>query len=142
MDLLPFVLGLSGLVVSFALARPLVAERMRRRSDETMRELGGRLIAAQEEERRRIARELHDDVSQRMALLSVELEHLGMQRRPGGESDDRWKALSRSAEIATDAAPDLAPAAPEPSRSARPRRRVDTPPVNIASCDPGATRVD
>lgn len=33
----------------------------------------GRLIQAQEEERRRISRELHDDISQRLALLSVEL---------------------------------------------------------------------
>jgi PAS domain S-box-containing protein len=33
----------------------------------------GRLIQAQEEERRRISGELHDDISQRLALLSVEL---------------------------------------------------------------------
>jgi len=38
------------------------------------RELGGRLISAQEEERQRIARELHDDVSQRLALLSMQLD--------------------------------------------------------------------
>ena len=42
-----------------------------------LRELSGRLINAQEEERRRIARELHDDLNQRMALLSIELEQLG-----------------------------------------------------------------
>ena len=40
-------------------------------------ELSGRLIHAQEEERRRIARELHDDLNQRMALLSIELEQCG-----------------------------------------------------------------
>jgi len=33
--------------------------------------MSGRLINAQEEERVRIARELHDDLSQRMALLSI-----------------------------------------------------------------------
>jgi signal transduction histidine kinase len=33
-----------------------------------------RLIAAQEQEKQRIARELHDDVVQRLALLSLELE--------------------------------------------------------------------
>lgn len=38
--------------------------------------LSGRLINAQEEERKRIARELHDDLNQRMALLSIELEQL------------------------------------------------------------------
>jgi PAS domain S-box-containing protein len=40
-------------------------------------DLGGRLISAQEEERKRIARELHDDLSQRLAMLSVEADQLG-----------------------------------------------------------------
>jgi PAS domain S-box-containing protein len=35
-----------------------------------------RLIDAQEQERRRIARELHDDIGQRLALLAVKLEQL------------------------------------------------------------------
>jgi len=42
--------------------------------------LTGKLIEAQEEERRRIARELHDDFNQRLAALSVELE--SMERAP------------------------------------------------------------
>jgi signal transduction histidine kinase len=37
-------------------------------------DLAGRLLNAQEEERRRIARELHDDIGQRLALLSVGLD--------------------------------------------------------------------
>jgi PAS domain S-box-containing protein len=40
---------------------------------ETLRNLSGHLIEAQEKERARIARELHDDVCQRLALLSLEL---------------------------------------------------------------------
>ena len=40
-------------------------------------ELGGRLIHAQEEERARIARELHDDINQRLALLANRLHELG-----------------------------------------------------------------
>ncbi|MBP9902525.1 MAG: PAS domain-containing protein [Verrucomicrobia bacterium] len=51
----------------------------RRRAEAEARELGGRLISAQEAERRRIARDLHDDLSQRLALLSVELELLGQK---------------------------------------------------------------
>ncbi len=39
-----------------------------------LRELSRRLITAQEDERSRIARELHDDVNQRLSLLAVELE--------------------------------------------------------------------
>jgi len=38
--------------------------------------LSGRLITAQEEERARIARELHDDFSQRMALLGIGLRQI------------------------------------------------------------------
>jgi len=38
--------------------------------------LTGKLIQAQEQERQRIARELHDDFNQRLAALSVELESL------------------------------------------------------------------
>ena len=43
---------------------------------QTLLELGGRLIQAQEEERKRVARELHDDLSQKMALLSIELDYV------------------------------------------------------------------
>jgi PAS domain S-box-containing protein len=42
----------------------------------TLHELTGRLIYAQEEERRRIARELHDDIGQRLSLLMVEMEQI------------------------------------------------------------------
>ena len=59
-----------------------------RQTEETLRDLGGRLITAQEEERSRVARELHDDLNQRMALLSVELEQLS-QRLPARQSNLR-----------------------------------------------------
>jgi len=39
-------------------------------------QLSGRLINAQEEERARLARELHDDFAQRMALVHIELDSL------------------------------------------------------------------
>src|SRR5262249_303127 len=44
----------------------------RRQAEEAARELSGRLINAQEEERSRLARELHDDVTQRLALLAID----------------------------------------------------------------------
>jgi len=47
-----------------------------RKAEAELRDLSGRLIAAQEEERSRIARELHDGLNQRMAILSIELEQL------------------------------------------------------------------
>ena len=48
----------------------------RRQAEEELRNIGPRLINAQEEERKRLARELHDDVSQRLALLSLEIEQM------------------------------------------------------------------
>ncbi len=51
----------------------------RRQAEEELRNIGGRLISAQEEERTRLARELHDDVSQRLALLSFEIDQMRPQ---------------------------------------------------------------
>jgi signal transduction histidine kinase len=42
-------------------------------SYERIRDLGGRLLKAQETERSRIARELHDDISQQASLLAIDL---------------------------------------------------------------------
>jgi signal transduction histidine kinase len=47
-----------------------------RRSSARNRDLGARLLRAQEGERARIARELHDDICQRMLLLTLDLEAL------------------------------------------------------------------
>jgi len=51
----------------------------RKRAQEALHELSGRLIESQEEERARIARDLHDDLSQRLALVTIGLEELGLQ---------------------------------------------------------------
>ncbi len=40
-----------------------------------LQKVSGQLIEAQENERSRIARELHDDICQRLAILSIEIEH-------------------------------------------------------------------
>ena len=58
------------------------SEQRMTRAAEAARELGGRLINAQEDERRRIARDLHDDFSQRLSLLSVELALLSRLDEP------------------------------------------------------------
>jgi PAS domain S-box-containing protein len=55
------------------------AERGLRENQRELRVLTGRLLQAQESERRRIARELHDDLSQGLALLSVQLDLLGQK---------------------------------------------------------------
>src|SRR5262245_27492695 len=65
--------------------------------------LAGRLIAAQEAERRRIARELHDDLSQKLALLNIDIELL--ERASGASPSEmsvRIRELSnRAGEIAS-----------------------------------------
>ena len=53
----------------------------RKLAEEAAHQLSGRLIHAQEEAQRQLARELHDDLNQSLALLSVELEMFG-QRPP------------------------------------------------------------
>jgi two-component system CheB/CheR fusion protein len=47
------------------------------RSKEELRALTSSLFTSQEDERRRIARELHDDVSQALAIMEDEIEQLG-----------------------------------------------------------------
>ena len=53
------------------------ADAALRNSYARVRDLGARLLSAQEDERSRIARELHDDVSQRLAVLKIDLTVLG-----------------------------------------------------------------
>ena len=55
-------------------------------SNQQISDLFGRLIAAQETERTRIARDLHDDVSQRIAGLSIMIS--GLKRRLIGQPDE------------------------------------------------------
>src|SRR4029453_14588922 len=66
------------------MARRRAAERQVQRSQEALRksyervrDLGLRLLSAQESERSRIAVELHDNISQKLMMLSIELMLLG-----------------------------------------------------------------
>ena len=49
----------------------------RKLAGEQLASLSGKLIEAQEEERKRIARDVHDDYSQRLAMLAIDVEKLG-----------------------------------------------------------------
>jgi PAS domain S-box-containing protein len=76
----------------------------RKLSEASLQNLSGRLIRAQEEERARIARELHDDFSQRMALMAVGLVQL-WKRLPPSEKEERarvWGMQQRCQDITDD----------------------------------------
>jgi signal transduction histidine kinase len=61
--------------------RELRASQARLRvSYDRIRHLSRRLLGEQEAERARIARELHDDISQQLAILSIELDRLRSDR--------------------------------------------------------------
>jgi signal transduction histidine kinase len=71
-----------------------------KRTAQLNRELAGRLIASQEVERRRIARELHDDLSQKTALLMMDIERLA--KRCPQERSRFLELTERAQEIAAD----------------------------------------
>lgn len=54
----------------------------RRNAEEALRKLSGRLLGIQDQERRRIARELHDSLGQYLAALKIALELLGISTSP------------------------------------------------------------
>ena len=77
----------------------------RKLSETSLLELSGRLIHAQEEERARIARELHDDLSQRMALLQISLEQVAQDTT--GLSSKTRQQLHNIANISTEVSSNL-----------------------------------
>lgn len=75
----------------------------RKQAEEALAGVGRRLIAAQEKERSWVARELHDDINQRIALLAIELARLRQQSRSADEVHSQLEALSKlTSEIGTD----------------------------------------
>src|SRR5205085_7851781 len=69
---------------------------VQKRAIDALATVNRRLLDAQEQERARIARELHDDINQRLALLSVDLAGLSqdLESQARGISMD-IQALSR-----------------------------------------------
>jgi signal transduction histidine kinase len=76
----------------------------RDRLENELRELSGHLINAHEEERLRLARELHDDVAQRVALLTIELSALAQESKklPSHVNDQITRLSSAAAALGGD----------------------------------------
>lgn len=72
-------------------------------AQEALENVSGRLIEAQEKERTRIARDLHDDICQRLALLSMELE----QANRNGASQSTKKKLEEIRQHCSEIADDV-----------------------------------
>jgi signal transduction histidine kinase len=65
-------LGVGLLLASFTIRRTLLLERELQKRYEGLQDLSARLVSAQEEERRAISRELHDEVGQSLSALLME----------------------------------------------------------------------
>ena len=61
-------------------------QRELRQSREDLRALAGQLLTAQEEDRRRISRDLHDDINQRLAMLAIDLRQA--EKNPVSASEE------------------------------------------------------
>ena len=77
----------------------------RRMAREALATINQRLIDAQEEERSRIARELHDDVAQRLAVLTINLDML--TRDGAADHGDRQQTLAAARDEAMSLAEDV-----------------------------------
>ena len=71
-------------------------------AQEALENVSGQLIEAQEKERARIARDLHDDICQRLALLSMELEQVKRNGSPPATKKHLEDIRQHCSEIAGD----------------------------------------
>jgi PAS domain S-box-containing protein len=80
----------------------ILAEDITRRKEmeEALSGMTRKLIEAQEQERARIGRELHDDINQRLAMLSLELEQL--KENPSEVETRAQELRKRTTEISDD----------------------------------------
>jgi PAS domain S-box-containing protein len=72
----------------------------RKRAEEALSGMTRKLLEAQEQERARIGRELHDDINQRLAMLALELEQL--HDDPSDVQNRLQELRKRTSEISND----------------------------------------
>jgi signal transduction histidine kinase len=65
---------------------------------EELHKLSARLVSAQEEERRNLSRELHDEIGQSMSALLVELGNLDSTLPPGSPAHEQMQRVKKLAE--------------------------------------------
>jgi two-component system, NarL family, sensor kinase len=88
-----------GEILANALARKRADQDMHAREEslretqDELRSLAGRLLRAQEDERRRIAREMHDDWTQRLAVLAINAAKLETQLGPSSNAHSQLQEM-------------------------------------------------
>jgi signal transduction histidine kinase len=83
-------IGVTIVLLQSALIAGLFWQRLRRRrAERETASLSGRLLMVHENERRRVARELHDDVTQRLAALAIEATRIEGPHRMSGDEATR-----------------------------------------------------
>jgi len=71
-------------------------------AQKALENVSGQLIEAQEQERSRIARDLHDDICQRLSLLSMELQQANRNGAPPSTKKHLEEIRQRCADITSD----------------------------------------
>ena len=72
------------------------SERILRQNENDLRRLAGKLISAHEEERSRLARELHDDLAQRLAVFAIDVGKLEQQWvDPPGPAQEQLREMKK-----------------------------------------------
>ncbi len=84
------------LLQAILIASLLLQRSWRKRAETEALGMSGRLLTAHEDERRRLARELHDDLTQRLARLAVEAGRL--ERTAGADAAAMRKDLAHLSE--------------------------------------------
>jgi signal transduction histidine kinase len=92
------VLALSGVIAAFSVWWIFRLETRARAAERELRNLSQKLVQAQEEERKRLSLELHDQVGQMLTALRVEISNLG---RIGPGDAERFKShVQQAKEVA------------------------------------------
>jgi len=86
------------LIVLAAFVKLLGELRNREQAEWAVRNLSARLLRVQDEERRRIARELHDSLGQLLASVKMNLDQLA-RMKPGTSADYTRELIATSAEL-------------------------------------------
>ena len=105
-------------------------------SYDRIRDLSRRLLGEQEAERARIARELHDDINQQLAILSIELDGLRSDQLQVHTAERALPSPGNNAGHLDECARTLAPVAPVEVAADRTRRRPRQPSTRLVTAAP------